>query len=80
MRGWATFRLPIKRLSRVHCQFVSPLLEQFPATYPDAPILSAEEMVVPVSAQISPREREILRLLDAGLDNTVLLTALVLTA
>lgn len=69
--------LHIKSLSVVHRRFVSQLIDQFRVVYPDLPILSLEEMAVPAPMRLSPREREILQLLDEGLDNKALARRLV---
>jgi LuxR family maltose regulon positive regulatory protein len=71
--------LGAKKLSRVQHQFVCQLLDLFRAAHPAVSIPSAEEMAGSVSAQLSPREREILQLLEAGLDNKALAQRLVVS-
>jgi ATP/maltotriose-dependent transcriptional regulator MalT len=61
-----------KKLSRAHHQFVSQLLDYFRAARPTVHIPSMKELTESVSAQITPREYEILHLLDEGLDNKAL--------
>ncbi len=69
-----------EKLSRPQRHFVSQLLLHLQAIYPDAPVPSSQELEVrAVSAQISPREQEILQLLNEGLDNKELAQRLVVS-
>jgi LuxR family maltose regulon positive regulatory protein len=69
--------LHMRKLGILHRQFVNRLMDQFRAAYPALALPPAEEMAVPLWSQLTPREREILKLLDEGLDNKALARRLV---
>jgi LuxR family maltose regulon positive regulatory protein len=75
-----TFVLHAGKLSRVQHDFVTLLFNHLRTAYPETPVPSPTEVAAWfVSAQISPREQEILRLLDEGLDNQALAAHLMVT-
>lgn len=69
--------LHMKKLSRLHRQFVRRLLEQSQTDCSERSSPPAEETTGSAPVQVSPREREILQLLDEGLDNKALARRLV---
>jgi LuxR family maltose regulon positive regulatory protein len=66
-----------KTLNRLHREFVGGLLAEFSVTYPELSI-AAEQAAAPVAVSLTPREQEILRLLDEGMDNKAMARRLVI--
>ena len=69
--------LHLKNMSGPYRQFIHQLIDQIRATFPNVSIPSVEKVVGFAAANLSPREREILQLLDEGLDNKALASRLV---
>ncbi len=61
--------LKIKNLNVNYRQFVRQLISQFQTTNPEILLWFTEENIDYLSEQLSPREREVIKMLDKGLDN-----------
>lgn len=72
------FVLHAGKLNHAQREFVTSVFNQFCTASPETPVPSPAEVANWfVSTQISPREQEVLRLLDEGLDNQALAARLV---